>query len=405
MKKLRTFHSNAVWPPPVLIGLFIVAWAIVEGGILLIQIMTPGYPLGTADMDEISGIRTVVLACAAAVYVLVRLWRFHPVCNPAYVAWLELSPWTSNKPLPLGPIHLAWQDAVVVGVLTALARWHAQVSAEVPLIAFGVTYLCGLNLLLALTRRWTSCLVLGFLWPILILPQAKGWPDIAVFAAIVLVLWHGIRASLRAFPQGFVPGSVQTLSQRPRSLLQVQFDLRVPGLSSQAFDTSSKAIGWPYLALSPKVEFPSVSTRTSFFMALLLGWWTFCMSLAFEDAPNPGFLLFLGLMLAGIRLLIYCLNVAAPFNLWGRLATGRLVLPGFDRVFLTPLAVIVLAGFGGAVLRGAASHAALAGACVVAVLWFVVFAGGPTLRDWLLTSEHRHRAPRMFSAKQPIRPL
>src|ERR1051326_1278795 len=100
MKRLRTFHSNAVWPPPVLIGLFIVAWAIVEGGILLIQIMTPGYPLGTADMDEISGIRTVVLACAAAVYALVRLWRFHPVCNPAYVAWLELSPWTSNKPLP-----------------------------------------------------------------------------------------------------------------------------------------------------------------------------------------------------------------------------------------------------------------------------------------------------------------
>ena len=405
MKRRLPFHSNAVWPPLWLVAIFMVAYGMVVGGIWLIEVLTPGAQGAIEDMSEFAKIRIGVLGFAAAAYAFFRVWRFHPLCNPAYSAWLELSPWTAKKPLPLGPIHLVWQDVIVVGALAALAQWHAHASPWVPVVAFGMTWLCGLNLLLAFTRRWTSCLVLGFLWPTLMLPGVQGWPGVAVLAAIVIVLWHGLRASLRAFPQGFLQASARAWGSRPRSLLNMQIELRIPGLSSSALDTSSKAIGWPYLALSPKVEFPSVSTRTSLCLGLLFGWWTFCLSKALELTLPSGFILFLTVVLAGIRLLIYCGSVATPFNIWGRLASGRLVLPGFDRVFVTPLGVIVLAALGGAYIRGAGSQAAVAGACVVSLLWFVLLAGGPGLRNWLLTGQHRHRAPRLLSTKNMLRPL
>jgi len=406
MKRAIPFHSNAVWPPLPLLIVFAVAYGLIEAGMWLINFVSPGARSIADEMPELAGIRIVILVSAAVVYASFRLWRFHPACNPAYSAWLEMSPWTANKRLPVGPIHVVWQDAIVVGALAALAYWHARANPAAPLIAFGMTYLCGLNLLLAVTRRWTSCLVLGFLWPTLLLPGAKGWPTIVVIAAIIVVLWHGLRASLRAFPQGFLQTLPNPMGRRPSSLLQMQLDVRIPVLSSASFDTSSKAVGWPYLVLSPKGEVSSVSIRTSSFLGVLVGWWTYCLCVLAEDAVPAGFILFLGVILAGIRLLVYCKNVTTPFNVWGRFATGRLIVPGFDRVFVTPLGVIVLAALGAALMRrmGDESQAAV-GSGMVGLLWFLLLAGGPTLRNWLLTGQHRYGAPRLLSTKQPLRQL
>jgi hypothetical protein len=248
--------------------------------------------------------------------------------------------------------------------------------------------------------------MLGFLWPALLLPGAKGWPTIAVIAAIIVVLWHGLRASLRAFPHGFLQTSTNPMGRRPSSLLQLQLDVRIPILSSTSFDTSSKAIGWPYLVLSPKADVSSISTRTSFLVGSLVGWWTYCLCALAEEAVAPGFILFLGVVLAGIRLLVYCKNVVTPFNIWGRFATGRLIVPGFDRVFATSSGVIVLAALGAALMRrmGDQSQAAV-GAGMVSLLWFLLLAGGPTLRNWSLTGQHRYSAPRLLSTKQPLRQL
>src|SRR6185436_19940142 len=104
--------------------------------------------------------------------------------------------------------------------------------------------------------------------------------------------------------------SANPMGQRPSSILQVQLDLRIPILSSTGFDTSSKGVGWPYLALSPKPEIPSVSTRTSFFLGLLVGWWIYCLSALCEEPVPPGLILFFGIVLAALRLLVYCKNVS-----------------------------------------------------------------------------------------------
>src|SRR5580765_387984 len=276
MSRRFPFHSNAVWPPLPLVILSAAAYGVIEAGRWLIDLMSHHAGSIEADVLDLNNIRLIILVSAAVAYGFVRLWRFHPACKPAYCSWLEMSPWTARKPLPLGPIHLVWQDAVVLGVLAAVARWHAHASSWVLPFDFAIAYLGGLTALLAITRRWTACLLLGFLWPTLLLPAARGWPFIVVFAAIIFVIWCGVRASLHAFPYGFWHGSANPMSQRPNSLLQMQMDVRIPILSSASFDTSSKAIGWPYLSLSPRVEVQSISLKTSFFLGLLFGWWTYC---------------------------------------------------------------------------------------------------------------------------------
>src|SRR4029434_5072207 len=116
-------------------------------------------------------------------------------------------PWTAANPLPLGPVHLVWQDAAVLGVLAAVAKWHAQANPALPVIAFGSVYLAGFTLLLAYTRRWTHCALLGFLWPAFMLPIVKGPIAILGVLAIIAVIWHGHWKSLRAFPWEFLQSS------------------------------------------------------------------------------------------------------------------------------------------------------------------------------------------------------
>jgi hypothetical protein len=94
------------------------------------------------------------------------------------------------------------------------------------------------------------------------------------------------------------------------------------------------------------------------------------------------------------------------FNLWGRFASGRIIVPGFDRVFVTPLTVIALATAGGVVVRHAGEWYPVVTACIVALLWFALLSGGPTMRAWVLTGQHRYRSPaRLATNKQLLRPI
>src|SRR5436190_8238008 len=112
MNRTIPFHSNAVWPPLPMLIVFALAYGFIEAGRCLINMVSPHTGMVADEMPELAGIRIVILVAAAGVYAFFRLWRFHPACNPAYCAWLEMSPWTASKPLPVGPIHLVWQDAV-----------------------------------------------------------------------------------------------------------------------------------------------------------------------------------------------------------------------------------------------------------------------------------------------------
>lgn len=401
MKRTISFHSNAVWPSLAAIAVFVVVYGLFEGALQLIYLMVPHGAEAIAEQPEIRNVRLAFPTVAAAVYAIFRLWRFHPACSPAYAGWLKLSPWTADKPLPLGPVHPVWQDAVVIGALAAITKWHAQSSPAVPVAVFGLIYLAGMTMLLAHTRRWGSCVVLGFLWPTLILPCAEGVPMIMLVAAIAGVIWHGYRKSLRAFPWDYLPGS----SPRPASsLLQTEIRLNVSSGSPAARPMTN--VGWPFLALSPKVHCSSVSRLVGLALGAQIGWGCFCAIQRFEIPPMTGLILTFASFAALIRLGIYCSGLAAPFNLWGRIATGRIVLPQFDRVLLTPFTAVMVAMGGEMIIRRSGAWYPVTQSVVIALILGVLLTGGPTLRNWVLTGQHRFRIPtRPTANKQFLRPV
>lgn len=404
MKRPFPFHSNSVWPAPVLVGLFIVIYGLVSFCFWLIDRTVPENTMSVSDMPEVLGFRTFVVGLAAGVYALFRLIRFHPACNRPYAGWLKLSPWTADRPLPAGPVHVVWQDAAVVGVLTAIGAWH-HVNPLVPVAVFILVYLAGFTWLLALTRRWIPCFILGFLWPSLILPGVPGMtlPMLCILAAIVSVIWYGHQQSLKAFPWDFIK-VLQRYPQRPVLDTQIQ----VQGLGTPSAAGTQYELGWPYLVLSPKLRPPAVSQRTNLALGTLAGWWSFCLIKAFAIEPADigsasGVILVFTILAAFVRLGIYASGISTPFNIFGRIATGRIVVPGFDKIFATPIAVVIAALIGTMIVRRSGAWYPVTQSLVIAIVWCVLFGGGPTLRNWALTGQVRLRPPAMVGNKQRIR--
>ena len=219
-----------------------------------------------------------------------------------------------------------------------------------------------------------------------------------VAVAIVITVWIGHRNGLKAFPWPFVPEKAPVAAS---SVLQM--NVNIPILSSQ-LRTSSE--GWPLVSLSPKFHCPSFPFRTAVAVSSLGGWWLYCSLVYSKESLPPEALIFPTLWLCFFRLIIYCGGVAAPFNVFGRIASGRLLIPRHDKVFVTPLIALLLSVFGTILLRrtGLISVATVAG--LAALILFVLFAGGPVMRTWLLTGAHRFQPPsRHFTTKQALKPV
>src|SRR5689334_10874057 len=60
---------------------------------------------------------TTLVYVAAAFYGMYRAVVFHPFCREDYRKWLEQTPWTVHRPLPMGPIPLIWEDGIILGLL------------------------------------------------------------------------------------------------------------------------------------------------------------------------------------------------------------------------------------------------------------------------------------------------
>jgi len=116
-------------------------------------------------MSNSPSIRIAVLGCAAAAYAFFRVWRFHPACNPAYSRVAGTVAVDCKEAPSTWSDHLVWQDAIVIGALAALARWHAQASPWVPVLAFGMNLSFGIEPAAGVHAEMDILSVLGFLWP------------------------------------------------------------------------------------------------------------------------------------------------------------------------------------------------------------------------------------------------
>jgi hypothetical protein len=92
---------------------------------------------------------------------------------------------------------------------------------------------------------------------------------------------------------------------------------------------------------------------------------------------------------AGGRVLLYCHSYLPPLSLLGRLSLGRLIIPGYDKVFIAPqLAVLMFVAAATLPFWSGVSHPIAASIGVMAS-WWILFGMGPSLDAWRFTGSHR----------------
>lgn len=380
-------RSSKVWLREVLPP----SWAVVLSGVLVLVVelatgaLAIGYQTAPGVADELHRPARICLWSVLAAYGCYRALAKHPIFQSAYVAFLKTTPWSSGKPLPLGPVQLVPQDLVVVALPLLLLAWHAPEQSPAGLlrgVSEGAWALLGPYLLIhALVQRalglWPSAYVVALLVVVSLALYPVAW-FAAPLVVAWLVCWRGIRRTLAAFPWP-----------------------ALEGLSALEFQGTRRRMefGWPLSTLGPQAEPSRLMLPDRILAPLLVGsvFWAFASVQAAWSGRGgrPPSEPIVDLAMAWIPFLFVFRAFAVlpthlpPTNLAGRWATGRWIIPGFDRIWLAPILAslatvaardvcraIGLIGF-----EGVALTAALAGLVYVNL--------APDLTTWRLTGEYR----------------
>src|SRR5262245_43980699 len=143
---------------------------------------------------------TAILLISAAYYGVHRAASLHPFYREDYRAWLELTPWTVEKPLPLGPIDLIWEDGLILGALMLLSLSQPVHQSVRILNLFLIAHATCLT-----ASFWqTGAGVVGYLSAFGILLAIRLWPSpwicFPVATSVYLLVYEGVRQSLARFP-------------------------------------------------------------------------------------------------------------------------------------------------------------------------------------------------------------
>jgi hypothetical protein len=336
-----------------------------------------------------------LVTIAAMVYGVFRVAAFHPYVRRSYRNWLMTTCWRGGMPLPLGPATLTLADALVLALGMGLV-WHANVDTDplaVP-FSFAATYLIAIafTLIAEGPRRYGYAVVLG-LGGVLMF---GGQLAIACMLALVtyIVAWFGIRRSLARLPN-FEPGIVEKASSQKASAVD----------RAQIRQTN---VGWPFGYLCPRRSLVELPRFDAVCVAVLAGWVYFAlMNFAAESFDHvkvtdldPSMFLLLAWASCGfaclMRMIVYSSTYRPPISFLGRLATGRWIIPSYDRAFLAPVVGLVVLGSLLPRFIGNNVHPApLELPVMVTAVLLIALVPGPSFQTWSLTCESR------ISAKKP----
>jgi hypothetical protein len=317
--------------------------------------------------------RMVILISGCGIAGVLRVTTLHPRFATKYEAWLSGTPWRPEIELPLGPVMLVWEDLLLVLPLGVLAAVDALAPAWVP----AAGYLFGYCLIAALSVK-------GNFWYSLSL----------TFAASLPVLWHQSRVVL--YTVLLIAAFISQIAIHV-SLMDFPWDL---GDSMRDIKRRPRVgLAWPLDRVGPAAPVDPVPPVVGFACALLMGWWTFVpLKLLCSAGQGVGEVVgrtvvvsqipVLGLVFAALRAFRYCMLYWPPISLWGRLRSGRWIIPGYDYVLISPLLMCAIS-IGLPRLLTSYLPVEIAGPAMMTFLVAIYFNGGPTLWTWQLTGHHR----------------
>ena len=365
-------------------------------------------PQGTSVLQVFRRPSLTGLIVSAVAYGSARVSMSHPRSSRTVREMLIYSPWRWPIPLPLGPVHLMPQDVVAV-VLSTL--WAVLLTRSLwPTVAFGllmaITYLYSIARICLKTDVNRATYGICFLLAGVLAFMATPW-----LAGLFLVLALGVAHW----------GSNESLRRFHRWSGQLDDGERIPEQWTRTGGggRTRDSLGWPHSLLNPQRRGEEVPLRHATAVAILIGCWIWAVLHAAANidqviprtvldfsAVGPedmslfyGFPTVAGIMLAFARLCCYLPGVSPPLSWRGRLWTGRLILPGFDRVFLVPLLLILsglaTTGFGLRFEPSIQWFLPLTGSGLL----FLALGAGPTLEEWRLTGQAHLRRPYLSGDK------
>ncbi|MBX7167463.1 MAG: hypothetical protein K1X74_14125 [Pirellulales bacterium] len=309
-------------------------------------------------------------------YGLYRVFWFHPTYWQAYREWMLATPWTRRDPLPLGPVHLVPQDAVVwLSLGAANYVWLGNSLWFETALALVIGWLVAALPTLIDCEAYASAYGVAFLL-IALLFQHKLPTNVALLVAIAYAIaWWGLHMSMARFPW--------PVHRYPKLRL-----VRNSGREAGAAEGI-----WPWNRLVPvdgDLDSLGLARPEVVLLPLLV---TAFLSLTALDVSGETEIrvpqLGIGLIAAVVRLFFYIHAYLPTISVAGRIRTGRLWMPRHDVVYLAPVATVLTTLFGPWVLRElGCGHFA---ACLIAN-WLsltIVLGFPPSLRAWQFTGQHR----------------
>jgi hypothetical protein len=354
---------SLVLPNIVLVGIFAFVYLFSYSIDLLSIRLDAGVP------QEIASFRLTLLAVFSALHGYCRVWTFHPFFNSRYRQWLCLSPWSIDKPLPQGPVHLIWVDLIVLSALAFLAYINVPFLAPIPVIAFLVVYL----ILLCITFEYEQIgftLICLFLWPFAVYPLQNQYIAVVVLVALYVLCYCGLQQYLKAFPW-----NTKYWKSDP-----------VKDLRKQAVRRG--VIGWPYRILNiyETIEMP---LPVGLAVSLLLTWWLHVFRWMANISSAHGLFICFILWTAMGRAGIYAGIYRPPINLWGRIFTFRWIIPKYDKVFVAPICILLVGILTPLALNSVGIKPLWGVELSFFLTLFLAFSLPPKLKQWRLTGPYR----------------
>jgi len=381
MKSLRRLQiwGRATLPPDWILGALALLYVFLEVGFANLA-MNAGPVIRPGDF---------LIGVAAVLYGLFRGTAFHPAFRPEYRRWLASTPWTNRLPLPVGPIHLVPQDVFVVGSLCALA-WarHPNIPPAYIVITFLFLYEAMLVLSFAALKMVWYAYGLAFGLGLLVLVARSPVIALAVATALYSVTFVGLRRAL----DNFENWELDSFDEGP---------VGMRSLDKWAQALRQSTLGFPFDSIRPTDVAASIKYRDGLMLSLLIGWWAFV--LIPWNAPREGLLFPIGLTTFGAgfsRLGVYIHGHSSPINFWGRVFTLRWVIPGYDKVFLAPFSIFILAGLGGNLMFLLPGPPVITACATMTLIVAAALNLGPTLIAWRLTGKHRLSARQLMANKR-----
>ncbi len=373
-----------VAPPLWAVVAFLVIYSIGEGPLWYLE-----WKLGQVDSSHRFGRTLLILATIGlGVY---RAMVCHPYFRMGYLGWLRSTPWTVKKPLPLGPAELIPTDGLAVGGLALLGTHLPQFTSFYVINKFLFIHM----IVIALTFWRTQVAVFGYcaLFFLGFVPQfwQRPWVAFLLLATIYVFVHEGLWRTFKRFPWP-TPGALVDISLLMMG--EVTHDPSVT-LSDPNYRMIVPLCGWPFNRLHRDIRRArGVNRLDALLGSMLSAWWLWSVLSKIDDPLDRRGCFLLALFSAifiapGFRLATYRWGCRPPISLWGRIATFRWVIPGYDQVFVGPICSLLGCFAALYFLRYLLIpfEARLTVAAGVTVLLSLITP--PRLRRWRLTGQHR----------------